>query len=212
MQHLENIQKLFSKNFVEHPLVESFEVGKIYLPTGKIVACDPLITNDMQPFETPFPKGTFPVFVHKERESNCIAYVEIVFAETPVVNWKMGTTKGQNLKDLSKDEIFGYPVESGMGCFMDVSTQEQLNLLEQKLFRRKADDFMGIYEEFFHEHFFDQNGAIDQFAFLKPNDDFPGTILAFETGYGEGFYASYIGFDDKNQPVKIVSEFIEIAN
>jgi hypothetical protein len=30
--------------------LESFEVGKIYLSSGKLVACDPLITNDMKPF------------------------------------------------------------------------------------------------------------------------------------------------------------------
>lgn len=210
MTHLENIQKLFSKDFVESPLLESFEVGRIYLSTGKLVACDPLITNDMQPFSTEFPKGDFQVLLHKERESNCVAYAEIVFSNAKISSWKLATTDSQNIKELSEGEVFGYPVESGMGCFMDLQTQEQLNLLEQKLFQRKGDDFMGIYEEFFHEHFFDENGAIDQFAFLKPNEENPGNIFAFETGYGEGFYASYIGFDEKNNPVKIITEFIEI--
>ena len=70
---------------------------------------------------------------------------------------------------------------------------------------------MGIYEEFFHEHFFDENGAIDQFAFLKPDEDKAGNIFAFETGYGEGFYASYIGFGIDGEPVKLGSEFIEIG-
>ncbi len=212
MQHLDNIKKLFRKTFIEHPLIESFEAGKIHLPSGKLVACDPLITNDMLPFEISFPKGDFPIFVHKERESNCIAYVEIQFSEKAASEWKMATTKGQNIKDLNAEEIFGYPVESGMGCYMDEKTQEQLNLLEQKLFRRKADDFMGIYEEFFHDHFFDHNGAIDQYAFLQPNAEFPGNISAFETGYGEGFYASYIGFDQEQKPVKMVTEFIEVAD
>ncbi len=46
---------------------------------------------------------------------------------------------------------------------------------------------MGIYEEFFHDYFFDEKGAIDQYAFLKPAKEHPGTIFAFETGYGEGF-------------------------
>lgn len=212
MQHIENIKKLFSKNFVENPLVESFDAGKINLPTGKLVACDPLITNDMLEFKVGFPIGEFPVFVHKERESNCIAYVEIVFSDEEIMEWKMATTEGQDIKDLKGEEIFGYPVESGMGCFMDVKAQEELNQLEQKLYRRKADDFMGIYEEFFHEHFFDENGAIDQFAFLKPNDEESANIFAFETGYGEGFYASYIGFGRDNQPLKIVTEFIEISS
>lgn len=211
MTHIENIKKLFSKNFVESPLLESFEVGKIYLSSGKLVACDPLITNDMKPFSTDFSKGDFSVLLHKERESNCVAYAEIIFSQSEITDWKLATTEGQNVKDLAEGEVFGYPVESGMGCFMDVDTQNSLNELEQRLYHSKGVDFMGIYEEFFHEYFFDEKGAIDQFAFLKPSENHPGTIFAFETGYGEGFYASYIAFDKNNNPVKIVTEFIEIS-
>ena len=211
MTHIENIKKLFSKNFVENPLLESFEVGKIYLSSGNLVACDPLITNDMQPFSTPFPKGDFPVLLHKERESNCEAYAEIIFSNTEIADWKLATTEGQNTKDLAEGEVFGYPVESGMGCFMDTDTQNSLNELEKRLYHSKGVDFMGIYEEFFHDYFFDENGAIDQYAFLKPAKEHPGTIFAFETGYGEGFYASYIGYDKNAAPVKVVTEFIEIS-
>ncbi|AZA80437.1 hypothetical protein C1637_23115 [Chryseobacterium lactis] len=211
MTHIENIQKLFSKDFVESPLLESFETGKIYLSSGKLVACDPLITNDMLPFSEEFPKGDFSVIVHKERESNCVAYTEIIFNTAEIVKWKLATTKGQNIKELKEGEVFGYPVESGMGCFMDADTQGSLNELEQKLYQNKGGDFMGIYEEFFHEHFFDENGAIDQYAFLKPAEAHPGTIFAFETGYGEGFYASYIAYDKDQSPVKIITEFIEIS-
>jgi len=211
MTHIENIRKLFSKDFVESPLLESFEVGKIYLSSGKLIACDPLITNDMLPFTTEFPKGNFSVMLHKERESNCVAYAEIIFSNSAITDWKLATTAGQNVKDLAEGEVFGYPVESGMGCLMDVDTQTSLNDLEQKLYQKKGGDFMGIYEEFFHDYFFDENGAIDQYAFLKPVDEHPGTIFAFETGYGEGFYASYIAYDKDQQPVKIITEFIEIS-
>lgn len=211
MTHIENIQKLFSKDFVESPLLESFEVGKIYLSSGKLVACDPLITNDMQPFSTEFPKGDFSVLLHKERESNCVAYAEIIFSNSTIAEWKLATTVDQDVKELAEGEVFGYPAESGMGCFMDVDTQESLDTLEKKLYHNKGADFMGIYEEFFHGYFFDDNGAIDQYAFLKPSEEHPGTIFGFETGYGEGFYASYIAYDNNNDPVKIVTEFIEIC-
>ncbi|KXH85511.1 DUF4241 domain-containing protein [Chryseobacterium kwangjuense] len=211
MTHLENIKKLFSKNFVESPLLESFEVGKLYLSSGKLVACDPLITNDMLPFSTEFPKGNFSVLLHKERESNCVAYAEVIFSNNAVTDWKMAVTEGQDVKDLAEEEVFGYPVESGMGCLMDVDTQNSLNELEKRLYHSKGADFMGIYEEFFHDYFFDEKGAIDQYAFLKPADNHPGTIFAFETGYGEGFYASYIAYDKDHTPVKIITEFIEIS-
>ncbi|UWX60747.1 DUF4241 domain-containing protein [Chryseobacterium oranimense] len=211
MTHIDNIKKLFSKNFVESPLLESFEVGKLYLSSGKLVACDPLITNDMLPFSTEFPKGNFSVLLHKERESNCVAYAEVIFSSEAIEEWKMAVTEGQDVKDLAEEEVFGYPVESGMGCLMDVDTQNSLNELEKKLYHSKGADFMGIYEEFFHEYFFDEKGAIDQYAFLKPADEHPGTIFAFETGYGEGFYASYIAYDKDHKPVKIITEFIEIS-
>ncbi|MGV8915544.1 MAG: DUF4241 domain-containing protein [Kaistella sp.] len=212
MKHVENIAELFSKKFIENPLVETFDAGTINLPTGRLVACDPLITNDMKEFRINFPQGEFPVLVHKEKDTNCIAYVEIIFGDSEITKWKLATTEEQNTEELKDEEIFGYPVESGMGCFMDVETQECLNHLEKKLYHRKAADFMGIYEEFFHEHFFDDNGAIDQYAFLKPDEEKEGNIFAFETGYGDGFYASYIGFGNDNQPIKIVTEFIEIGS
>lgn len=212
MEHIENISKLFGKGFVSHPLIESYAAGKIILPTGKLVACDPLLTKDMAPFIINFPTGEFEVSVHKEKESNCIAYTEILFSDEEPVRWEIATVEGQNVKDLSEGEIFGYPVESGMGCFMDVETQECLNVLENRLFHRKGADFLGIYEEFFHEHFFDENGAIDQFALLNPSEEKSGNIFTFETGYGEGFYASYIGLDSSNTPVKIVTEFIEVSS
>ncbi|WP_292010189.1 DUF4241 domain-containing protein [Chryseobacterium sp.] len=211
MKHIENIEQLFSRSFVESPLIESFEVGKIYLTSGKLIACDPLITNDMQAFETVFPVGDFSVLLHKERESNCVAYTEIIFSHSPIAEWKLATVPGQDTNELQEGEVFGYPVDSGMGCFMDIETQESLNQLEKRLYHSKGVDFMGIYEEFFHEYFFDENGAIDQYAFLKPSENQPGTIFAFEAGYGEGFYASYIAYDKEGQPVKIVTEFIEIS-
>ena len=211
MNHIDNIKKLFSKNFVENPLLETYEVGNIHISSGFIVASDPLISPDHSAFNQEFPKGDFQVLVHKERESNCIAYAEIVFDKNQLAeNWTLALCGDQNLEDLKEGEIFGYPVESGMGSFMDKDAQNALNNLEQDLFHKKGADFMGIYEEFFHAHFFDEKGAIDQFAVLKPYDSKPENIVAFETGYGEGFYATYIGYSKDNQPVKLISEFIEI--
>lgn len=211
MIHIKNIKKLFSRNFVENPLLETYEVGNIHISSGFIVASDPLISPDHSAFNQEFPKGDFQVLVHKERESNCIAFAEIVFDKNQLAeNWTLALCGDQNLEDLKEGEIFGYPVESGMGSFMDKDAQNALNNLEQDLFHKKGADFMGIYEEFFHAHFFDEKGAIDQFAVLKPYDSKPENIVAFETGYGEGFYATYIGYSKDNQPVKLISEFIEI--
>ncbi len=211
MKHIENISALFSKSFVEHPLIETFSAGELKLTSGRLVACDPLITADMPAFLMQFPAGSWPLFVHKERESNCIAYVELVFSETAVAHWEMARCEGQHLKDLAEGEIFGYPVDSGMGCLMDAEAQTALSTLEQQLFQQKGDKFMGLYEEFFHKHFFQEDGAVNQYSVLQPGKDAHADIFAFETGYGEGFYATYLGTDANGIPVKVISEFIEIV-
>ena len=210
MQHLKNIEKLFSKNFVETPLLDSFEAGNINITSGNLVACDPLTTSEMQAFTTKFPVGKFPVLIHVEKESNCVAYVEIVFKEAKISTWKMAVTKDQNVADLQDEEIFGYPGESGMGCLMDLEAQDDLQKLEQKIYAEKGEQFCGIYEEFFRPHFFINENASNKFTILKPEEAEESNIVAFETGYGDGFYASYIGFDSTNEPIKIISEFIEI--
>ncbi|NAW51317.1 DUF4241 domain-containing protein [Elizabethkingia argentiflava] len=210
MDCIENIHKLFSKNFVETPSLESYDVGLLAITTGEIVASDPLITPDKPAFEQVFPIGDFQVNIHKERDRNCVAYAEVVFQQSEVREWNLATTPGQNVKDLKEGEIFGYPVESGMGCFMDYETQSLLHHLEQEIFQRKAADFGGIYDEFFHPYFFEGPQAVHQYALLKPYGEKKNNIFAFEAGFGEGFYASYIGYDKKGIPVKLITEFIEI--
>lgn len=210
MNHLSNISQLFSRPFVESPLVESFEAGTLTLPSGLLVVSDPLLTAEMPAFAQRFPTGSFTVNIHREKESHCIAYTEVVFGKENITQWALALKPGENLSQLQGEEIFGFPVQSGMGCCMDWETQRALNRLEVELHQKKGDDFMGIYEEFFHPHFFDARGAIDQFAFLRPQPDFAGNLLAFETGHGEGFYASYIGYNAAGQPQKLVIEFIEM--
>lgn len=210
MEHLQNLAQLFSGNLADNILIETYQAQDLYLSSGKLLACDPLITNDKSPFIATFPRGNFPVFIHKEKESNCIAYVEIKFSDKQISRWELAICEGQDLKNLEEGEIFGYPVQSGMGSFMDADAQNALNHLENRLYHRKGVDFMGIYEEFFRPHFYDFEGSINQFAVIKPDDELEANIAAFETGYGDGFYASYIAFDSQNNPVKIISEFIEM--
>ena len=90
-------------------------------------------------------------------------------------------------KDLAEGEVFGYPVESGMGCFMDYETQKLLNALEQEMFQKKQMILKEFMQNFFHEHFYEQDGAVHQYTLLKPYLDKDNNIFAFETGFGEAF-------------------------
>jgi hypothetical protein len=211
MKHIENIAELFSKNFMESPVLDSFDAGKIHLSSGKLISCDPILTNDMQPFSTIFPQGDFPIVIHQEKDSQLVAYVEIIFSDQPCDSWQMAITEGQKMEELKKNEIFGFPVASGMAAFMDAETQIELNLLEEKLYLEKQENFRGIYDEFFHDAFFDGEKMVKNYALLQPNIENTNSIFALATPETEGFFASYIGINKDKNPVKIVMELIEIG-
>ena len=81
--------------------------------------------------------------------------------------FKMATTEGQHIEDLQGEENFRVSCRIGMGCFMDAETQDSLNHLENRLFLEKGKILWGFMKSFSISHFFDENGAIDQFAFLN---------------------------------------------
>lgn len=211
MDPIENIKKLFEKDYVESPLIESFEVGQLPLPSGKLVASDPVLFSDLPAFDLELPKGSYPVILHKEIATDCVAYLEIQFQKGLASEWSLATLPGQDLLELQEGEIYGFPVESGMAAVMDSETQKDLGALEAELFEKKGDDFMGIYEEFFHEHFFSESGAMGHYALLETGKSKDSVLLAFQAGYGEGFYGTYLGRDKNGQVIKAVIEFIEIG-
>jgi hypothetical protein len=44
-------------------------VGDLQLPTGELVACDPFVTPDVDPFHVRMPQGTFPVVLSIEENA-----------------------------------------------------------------------------------------------------------------------------------------------
>lgn len=208
---IENLHRLFSKNSVESPLLDSFDAGNLLLTSGKLVASDPILTPDKEAFVQELAVGEYPTVVHIESASKKIAYVEIIFNKKNVSHWELARTKGQELSDLQKGEIFGFPVQSGMACFMDFTTQTLLSNWETDRYEEKGEAFEGIYQEFFHDAFFPNKKTENQFVSLSVSAKEKGNLIAYEAGHGEGFYGCYFGYDKEGEPAKFVAEFIEIG-
>ncbi len=43
------------------------------------------------------------------------------------VRWRMATTPNQDIETLEEGYFFGYPVDSGIGCFMDALVARALS-------------------------------------------------------------------------------------
>ncbi len=136
-----------------------------------------------------------------------------MFQNEEATTFKMATTEGQHIEISEGEEVFGRSVESGMGCFMDAETQDA-QLLENRYCSIEKEQILWEFtEEFFHSHFFDENGAIDQFAFLKPDEEKTREIfLLSKQDMEKVFMQAILVLVQKNQPVKIITEFIEIKS
>ncbi|MEO7140750.1 MAG: DUF4241 domain-containing protein [Ferruginibacter sp.] len=173
------------------------EVGLLKIVDGKIIACDPLLYNDDLPFTTSFPIGQFPVqlAIAKINTDERVGFSRIKFSNEKPVTWTIAICEGQDLEELEIEEIFGYGVDAGIGAFMDSSGGKEY----LKFLLEKQDNFEIIIEEM-------QKTYKDTWSWLlwERNDC---NIAMFSSGWGDGFYASYIGYDSNKNICRLVTDF-----
>jgi uncharacterized protein DUF4241 len=187
-------------------------LGNLALPSGRLIACDPAIPEDL-PFTQVFPPGAYPVdvvIVHiQERlsplralwfqvskrftEDTRIALAAVIFQEAAPTRWEPASISGQ-LRRHSERDTYSYSVDSASGCFMDQRAAQAIITHELDVF--EALDVVA-------ENPADQPMWMD----LHFRQAEPLNIIAFSSGWGDGHYASYIGFTDGNTVARVVTDF-----
>lgn len=175
-------------------------IGKINSVSGRIIACDPLHMDEYgKPFTAMFPKGEFPVqlSIAEVGGEETIAFARINFSNEPVIKWELALLEGQKPLPVEGEEIHGYGVDAGIGIFMDQEaikayTQDQLLELEEGIYQ-------DIYKEMLKHYRNDWKYTIYKYR--------GHNLAAFTSGLGDGRYASYIGYDVKGKPCRLVTDF-----
>jgi hypothetical protein len=172
------------------------DMGKLAITEGKIIACDPYIYDADPAFAATFPIGEFPVqlAIAKVKDDERVAMARINFSaqQTPV-KWEMAIIPGQDLFTLKKGEIFGYPVDAGTAAFMNEASAPLLAaVINEDYGAALADEMEASYKNTWS-------------WLMKKLDDH--TIAVFSSGWGDGFYASYIGTDANGNICRLVTDF-----
>ena len=170
----------------------NYDIGKIKIESGKIIACDPIVMHDAIPFTQTFPIGEFPVnlSIAINGKDERVAFSRIAFSNESVSKWEFALPRGQKPISLYDSTVYCYGVDAGMGVFIDSVSSYYFNLKDQSdwenVFIRKAEKK-------------GNRGFIN---------DFDGHNFAiFSTGYGDGCYATFVGFDAKGQICQILTDF-----
>ena len=123
--------------------------GALRLPSGRITACDPLVSGDREPFVQSVPPGVYPVDLaivrRDEEKEQRIVMARIMFTRNAPVMWVKAVTKKKPQASLDVEEEFGYKVTTGTGSFMDAETAGLFQLITIDDVDRILDDLMANY-------------------------------------------------------------------
>lgn len=100
------------------------DCGVLHVTSGRVVACDPLVQPDRAAFARQLEvRGDFSVELIEARGTYALAVLwirERTLGAPEIVRWEPALLPGQDPKKLKGEEFFGYPVDAGFGCFMDL--------------------------------------------------------------------------------------------
>lgn len=203
---MEDFQSIYGIAFTQGGELEtsagrwSFSVahaGEVSLPSGRVVACDPLVSGPREPFVQAVRRGRYAVDLALARGNpgggERVALARIRFTGRQPAVWVMALRKGEKEAALDAGRIFGYTAESGTGSFMDAETAAAHKLAA-------SDDIDAILEEL-TANYRPQRYWLDYPIARKHN------VVMFSAGSGAGTYASYFGIDDAGDVCVLVSDF-----
>ena len=193
--------------------IKAIALGELELPTGRIVAADPLVQPDRPALERTVKPGRYPVTLYEAEDraslSSRIALAVLRFAEGKPIRWQIATLPGQNAAKLKEGEIFGYPVDAGLGCYMDATAFPLMEAREKLVKQQTGAAEVNYYDDVLAEEL-GRNG--DQYALHLPMADSPINVAVFSSGWGDGFYPAFWGLDVAGEPLVLVTEFYVLEN
>lgn len=201
--------------------IRELAADRLVLPSGRLIACDPLgFLDDARPFARKLTAGRHKVVLGIVADH--VAFASIRFGRARVARWEVALRPDEH----SEGGVFGFGVDSGIGCFVDADAATKL-LAEAKernarivaALRREGvdpNDVLAWHEAFQTKREKEGPGILGGimpavrakgWGSLVLDEESGGNLVAFTTGIGDGVYASYWGLDAKGRPMALVTDF-----
>ncbi len=188
-------------SFAGEATLRMLHLGDLSLSSGRIVACDPFIDATREPFTVAATPGRYPVvatIAHLPSDDRRVAYATLRLSDITPSRWEMAIIAGQDVDTLPESHIFGYPVDAGTGCFMDVDTAQ---LLDKRL--AEDEDYYETLVEAMDRTYVDTWSSAE--ITLDPESG--ANAICFSSGFGDGLYASYFGYDSDDRLACLLTDF-----
>ena len=120
----------------------------------------------------------------------------LVFNNNPVSKWEMALKNGQKPRSIFDEEFYGYGVDGGTGLFID----EKANSAFEDSSKRDDDLWSDVFADKITRTYRNTWESI-LYNFNGHN------LAAFSTGWGDGYFGTYIGYDSKGEICRLLTDF-----
>lgn len=177
-------------------------IDDVIITSGRLVAWDPLwLEETTPPLAVVIPPGRYPVVV-TTIDDQIPAYATVRVRQSRPVRWAIARfDEGQDPAVAgADDEIPGYPVDTGIGCFADTDAAGVFA-------RRLATDaeYHMVIAHGMEES--DPSGHGWGWGAVSLAPDSHANLVYFSAGAGDGDYATYIGYDADDALVCVTTDF-----
>lgn len=167
-------------------------VGELRVPTGCILVGDPGTTDfaaPASPLALRAPTGVFPVEVALatfDAGDTRVACARVRFADRPATKWEAALFEGDV---AGPDAEAAYGVDCGTGCFYDAAACGEVDEATSAAWLAAL-----------------RRNAVDTWSWHVAKVGHANVVM-FSSGWGDGFYGSYWGFDEYGEVVELVTDF-----
>jgi hypothetical protein len=210
-----DLETYFTSNEIAGQQLETMEIGNVSLPSGKVVVRDPLVSLDanQSPYFVQAPKGNFPVtiaVVKSEDWGDRYAVVKVEFTKEKPFVYREALVGIEELEGVTEDDFFGFGVDAGLGCITDAEVLPFVDKFFEKanIDNTYDDYFADLFEQSYKANPKNQRDAGDWINWTVPNTEYQ--IPMFASGFGDGEYPVYFGYDENGEICGLYIQFIDI--
>ena len=219
LQSSVNLDAYFTQDHMGEAKLALLKIGKVAFPTGKVITCDPLVSfEDSEHFFKNIPVGEYPVLISvmlSKEYGDRYAAVKLAISEQTPVRYELALVGNEDLTELKDaDDFFGFGVDAGLGCICDQAFVEEFKRYWQERLAQEEDInpyddlFSDLLERNAQEYPLLQRSGGDWLNWQVPEGK--ANLALFASGWGDGYYPTYFGYDSKGQICAVYILFIDI--
>lgn len=211
-----------ARQFVKSETRFFLTVGTVDVPSGKMIVADPLsyLSGDhvIAPvLKREIPCGSYPAEVSICRHPQigvrmCTARLKI--KDTAAVRYEPAESEEETAAFKAKDGVMhGFPVDAGMMCFIDAEAAKNYKAFIDGWHTNNPDK--NHYDDYFAAFFAESYKKFPAYQreggdFIEwTNPDSGERTVQIASGFGDGFYHSFWGFDESGEVCELVVPLID---